>query len=159
MNRNKVELMGRLTRDPELKYTPKGTAVCECALATNRQWTDGDGQKQEDVTYVEFVMWGKQAENYARYLVKGNLTLLDGRLKLDQWEDRETGKKRSKMTVVVEGFTFLPNKQPGEQVGGSAPQRPAGQGATTYQSRASDTPTHAGSDPYLDDDADDDIPF
>jgi single-strand DNA-binding protein len=104
---NKVILAGNLTRDPELRYTPKGTAIAKLALAVNRRWTGEDGQQREEVTYVDIDAFGKQAETIAQYLKKGGGILLEGRLKLDQWDDKQTGQKRSRLGVVLDGFTFL----------------------------------------------------
>ena len=105
-NLNKVMLMGNLTRDPELKHTPGGQAVCKLALAINRKYRTKEGEDRTDVTYVECEAWGKQAEVLAQYMTKGKPLFVEGRLKLDTWEDKEGG-KRSKMFVVIETFEFL----------------------------------------------------
>ena len=104
---NKVILMGNLTRDPELRYTPKGTAVAKLGLATTRKWRTQDGQAQEETTFVDVDAFGKQAEVVGQYLSKGRPLMLEGRLKLDQWEDKNTGQKRSKLGVVMESFQFI----------------------------------------------------
>jgi len=106
-NLNKVFLMGNLTRDPEVSYTPKGTAVAKLGLAVNRQWTAENGEKKEEVTFVDVEAWGRQAETIGQYLSKGRPIFIEGRLKLDSWEDKETHQKRSKLKVVLEGFQFL----------------------------------------------------
>ncbi len=105
-NLNKVMLMGNITRDPELKFMPNQTAVCDFGLAINRTWTGQDGVKKEDTTFVDCSCFGKTAEILAKYKKKGDPLFVEGRLKLDQWEAQD-GSKRSKMRVVVENFQFL----------------------------------------------------
>ena len=119
-NFNKVILAGNLTRDPELRYTPKGTAIAKFGLAINRNWTGEDGQKREEVTFVDVDAFGKQAEVIAKFCGKGSGILVEGRLKLDQWEDKKTGEKRSRLGVVLENFTFLGGKPQGGDEGGSS---------------------------------------
>lgn len=104
---NKVILAGNLTRDPEVRYTPKGTALAEVGLAINRTWKDESGEKREEVTFVDVAAFGRSAEVIAQYLKKGAPLLVEGRLKLDTWDDKQTGQKRSKLRVVVESFQFL----------------------------------------------------
>src|SRR5436309_13149045 len=104
---NKVILAGNLTRDPELRYTPKGTAVTRFGLAINRNWTSETGEKKEEVTFVDVDAFGRQAEVIAQYMRKGRPFLVEGRLKLDQWEDKNTHQKRSRLGVVLESFSFL----------------------------------------------------
>ncbi len=99
-NLNKVMIMGNLTRDPEVKYTPKGTAVADLALAINRVYSTDAGEKREETTYVDVELWGRQAEIAGEYLRKGRPVYIEGRLKLDTWDDKQTGQKRSKMRVV-----------------------------------------------------------
>jgi single-strand DNA-binding protein len=106
-NFNKVLLMGNLTRDPEVRYTPKGTAIANIGLAVNRVWTSESGEKKEEVTFVDVEVWGRQAETMGQYLSKGRPLFIEGRLKLDSWDDKETGQKRSKLKVVCESFQFL----------------------------------------------------
>lgn len=109
---NRVILVGNLTRDPELRHTPSGTAVTELGLAINRTWYDKQAsEKREETTFVDVTVWGKSAENCAQYLSKGASALIEGRLQLDQWEDRETGQKRSKLKVVAENVQFLGGRQ------------------------------------------------
>lgn len=108
MNLNKLLLAGNLTRDPEMRYTPKGSAICGFGLAVNRKWKTETGDEKEEVTFVDVTAFGKQAEVIAQYLKKGNPLFLEGRLKLDQWDDKKTGEKRSKLAVVLESFQFLP---------------------------------------------------
>ena len=98
---NKVILMGNLTRDPEVRYTPSGTAVTDIGLAVNRYWFDKQAnERREETTFVDVTLWGRQAEVAGEYLAKGRPVLIEGRLHLDSWDDRETGQKRSKLKVV-----------------------------------------------------------
>ena len=121
---NRVILMGNLTRDPELRYTPKGTAIAKLGLAVNRTWRTETGETKEEVTFVDIDSFGKQAETIAQYLKKGSPLLMEGRLRLDQWDDKQTGQKRSKLNVVLESFKFVgPARTDG---GADASRRPAG---------------------------------
>ena len=106
-NLNKVLLIGNLTRDPELRYTPQGSAICDLGLAINRQYTTNDGVKKEEVCFVDITAWGRQAETCNRFVKKGSQIFVEGRLKLDSWQDKETGKNRSKLNVVAERIQFL----------------------------------------------------
>lgn len=103
---NRVILIGRLTRDPELRYTPSQMAVCDFGIATDRHWTDKDGQKREETAFVNCTAWGGQAETIQKYMNKGRPIFIEGRLTYDQW-DGPDGKKRSKVGVTVERFQFL----------------------------------------------------
>lgn len=105
---NRVILIGNLTRDPELRYTPSNTAVTDFGLAVNRNYQDGDGEWKEETTYVDITVWGRQAENASQYLEKGNRVFLEGRLRLDQWET-DDGENRSKHGVTAERISFLDN--------------------------------------------------
>ncbi len=118
---NKVILMGNLTRDPELRYTPKGTAVAKIGLAVNRQWKSESGEQKEEVTFVDIEAWGRQAEVIAQYMKKGSPLFMDGRLKLDTWEDKNTKQKVSKLRVVLENFSFVGGNREGGSGGGSRP--------------------------------------
>ena len=104
---NKVILVGNLTRDPELRYTPKGTTIAKIGLAVNRVWTNEAGEKKEEVTFVDVDVFGRTAENVGQYMRKGRPIMIEGRLKLDQWDDKATGAKRSKLGVVAETVQFL----------------------------------------------------
>jgi|ERR1044071_2612021 single-strand DNA-binding protein len=106
-NFNKVILAGNLTRDPELRYTPKGTAIARIGMAINRTWKNETGETKEEVTFVDIDAWGRQAEVIAQYVKKGRPLLVEGRLKLDQWEDKNTHQKQTKLRVVLESFSFL----------------------------------------------------
>ena len=115
---NKVMLLGRLTADPELRYTPKGTAVCDLRMAMNRTYTDpGSGEKKEEATFVDVTAWGRTAEISAQYLKKGRQVFIEGRLKFDQWE--QEGQKRSKLSVTADQVTFVDGGGAGAGGGGS----------------------------------------
>jgi single-strand DNA-binding protein len=103
---NKVFLMGNLTRDPEVRYTPKGTAVTDLSMAINTVYRTQDGDEKEEVTYVDIVTWGRQAETCGQYLTKGAPIFVEGRLQLDQWEDKD-GQKKSRLRVRAERVQFL----------------------------------------------------
>ena len=114
---NKVVLMGNLTRDPEVRYTQGGTAVCTLSLAMNHVWYDQQKQKREDVTFVEVDCWGRTAEIAGEFLAKGRPVLIDGRLKQETWEDKQTGQKRSKIKVVCESLQLLGGRDSGRDSG------------------------------------------
>ncbi len=161
---NKVILIGNLTRDPELRYTPKQTAVTELGIAVNRRYRV-DNDLREEVTFVDVTFWGQQAETVSKYLEKGRPIYIEGRLKLDSWDDKETGKRRSKLTVVGENFQFIDSRGSGGG-GGSGPMgdssRPAatmGGAAAASGPMASAPPPATGTGPLADDDEEDDIPF
>jgi single-strand DNA-binding protein len=126
-NLNKVMLIGNLTRDPELRVTPKGTAICTFSLAVNRKFRDESGADREEVTYVDIEAWGKAGENISKYCTKGRPLFVEGRLRLDQWEDKTTKEKRSRMKVVCENFQFLGG-------GRSEGAAPGGEGGETRYS-------------------------
>jgi single-strand DNA-binding protein len=105
-NLNKVILIGNLTRDPELRQTPQGNSVADLALAVNRKVPGPGGERQEETTYVDVVLWNKQAELAGEYLHKGRSVYVEGRLQLDTWEDRKTGQRREKVRVVGERMEF-----------------------------------------------------
>ena len=119
-NFNKVILAGNLTRDPEVRYTPKGTAIAKLGMAINRTWKSETGETKEEVTFVDVDAFGRQAEVISQYLKKGRPILVEGRLKLDQWDDKQTGQKRSRLGVVLEGFQFLDSGR-GDGGGGRGP--------------------------------------
>jgi single-strand DNA-binding protein len=115
---NKVYLMGNLTRDPELRRLPSGTAVAELGLALNRTYTGKDGEKREEVTFVDVTVWDRTAENCCQYLRKGKAVHVEGYLKLDTWDDKTTGEKKSKLKVQADRVQFLDRK---DDAGGGAP--------------------------------------
>ena len=164
-NLNKVMLIGNLTRDPEIRYTPKGTALAELGLAVNRRYTAENGEKREEVTFVDVTFWGRTAEIAGEYLKKGRSVYIEGRLQLDSWDDKATGQKRSKLKVIGEEMQMLGGREggPSGPSGGeddeARPSRPAG--ARPPQQRPQGrpaTPPKAPADPDLDVEGDD-IPF
>ncbi len=145
---NKVMLLGNLTRDPEVKYTPKGSAVADIGLAVNRTYTTDGGEKREETTFVDVTMWGRQAEIAGEYLKKGRPLFVEGRLQLDTWDDKQTGQKRSKMRVVCENFQMLGSRDGGGEGGGGG-----------RSSGGSGSSRPAKSAPAAEESGDDDIPF
>ena len=129
---NKVILVGNLTRDPEVRYTPKGSAVCDLGLAVNRQYSLEGGEKREEVTFVDVVLWARLAEIAGEYLKKGRPVLIEGRLQLDSWDDKQSGQKRSKLRVIGETMQLLGGRQ-----GGGDDEGPGGGGAGGGRSYAS----------------------
>ncbi len=110
---NRIILVGNLTRDPQLSYTPANTAVCKFGIATNRRWKDREGNSREDVCFVDCALFGRSAETFNQYMAKGRPVLVEGRLTLNQWTTPE-GEKRSKHEIFVENFTFLGGGRGGE---------------------------------------------
>jgi single-strand DNA-binding protein len=152
-NLNRVLLIGNLTRDPDLRYTPKGTAVTEIGLAVNRVYSGDDGERKEETTFVDVTLWARLAEIAGQYLKKGRPVFIEGRLQLDSWDDKQTGQKRSKLRVVAENLQLLGSRQEGElpaSGASSAPRRSSG----TVPPPARSEPR----DPDLDAEPDD-IPF
>lgn len=134
---NKVMLIGNLTRDPEVRYTPKGSAVADISMAINRVYTAENNEKREEVTYFDIVLWARLAELAGQYLHKGSPLFVEGRLQLESWEDKQTGQKRSRLRVVGENMQFLGDRddkadgparancdQPQRQSGGQRQSRP-----------------------------------
>ena len=152
-NLNKVMLIGNLTRDPELRVTPKGTAICQFSLAVNRKFKDESGGEREEVTYVDIEAWSKQGETIAKYCTKGRPLFVEGRLRLDQWEDKTTKEKRSRMKVVLENFQFLGSGR-GD---GAAPS--GGEGGGSYAPRPASAPKPAAAPPAAQENLDEDVPF
>lgn len=154
---NRVMLIGNLTRDPEVKYTPKGTAIAAVGLAVNRNYTTEGGEKREEVTFVDLEAYGRVAEIIGEYTKKGSPIFIEGRLKLDTWDDKQTGEKRSKMKVVVENMQLLGRNNSSER---------DEQADSEASSRRTQAPTRRApasrprppADPDLDA-APDDIPF
>lgn len=159
-NLNKVMLIGNLTRDPEIKYTPKGTAIAAFGLAVNRNYTTESGEKREEVTFIDLEAYARLAEIIGEYCKKGRPIFVEGRLKLDTWDDKQSGQKRSKMKVVVETMQLLGGREGGTGGGGGGDYeadhsaRPPQQ----QQRRAPAAPPRPAADPDLDA-APDDIPF
>jgi single-strand DNA-binding protein len=144
---NKVILAGNLTRDPELRYTPKGTAVARIGVACNRKWKSETGEMKEEVTFVDVDAFGKTAETIGQYLKKGRPILIEGRLRYETWEDKQTKQKRSKLGVVLENFQFM-DSGGGRGEGGEgapAPARPAAASVPVPEGGEADAP-HEGDD-------------
>lgn len=158
-NFNKVMLIGNLTRDPELRYTPKGNPVADITIAVNRQYTLESGERREEATFVDVTLWGRQAEITNEYLRKGRPVFIEGRLQLDTWEDKQTGQKRSKLSVVSENMQFLGPRPEGVGGGSGGSRREDDQGAPRRSAPAArdQGAGSAAKDPGLD--PDDDIPF
>ncbi len=184
---NRVMLMGRLTFDPELRRIPSGTAVSELRMAVNRSWQGRDGERREEVLYIDVTVWDRQAETCCQILRRGSLIFVEGSLKMDQWEDKTTGEKRSKVRVQADRVQFLDSRRdsgggppredeeygsppPRESYGGggggrrSAPSAPAeprgggGPGPGRGFPPAGGSGGRAAAEPDLGND-DDDIPF
>jgi single-strand DNA-binding protein len=152
---NKVLLMGNLTRDPEVKYTPKGTAVCDLGIAINDSYKAQDGTIKETVTFVDVEVWGRTAENCKQYLTKGRPIFVEGQLRLDQWETPQ-GEKKSRMKVRADRVQFL----------GGGPGRPGGGGeqrsstsSSSDSGRTATRPASSVSEDAPPPPSDDDIPF
>jgi single-strand DNA-binding protein len=111
-NLNRVLLLGNVTRDPEVRYTPKGSAVCDLGIAVNRAYTTDSGEKREEVTFVDVTLWGRTAEVASEYLKKGRPVFIEGRLQMDTWDDKQTGQKRSRLRVVAENMQLLGGRPP-----------------------------------------------
>ena len=162
-NFNKVMLMGNLTRDPEVRYTPKGTAVCEIGMAINRYFSGESGDKREETTFVDVTLWGRTAEIAGEYLKKGRPVFIEGRLQLDTWDDKTSGQKRSKLKVIGEGMQLIGARDGAGGGGGRSsltddmedPPRTRSSGGGG-SSRSSSTPSKNAPPPEPDDD---EIPF
>jgi single-strand DNA-binding protein len=141
---NKVILLGNLTRDPEVRYTPKGSAVCDLGIAVNRVYTTDGGERREEVTFVDVVLWARLAEIAGEYLKKGRPVFIEGRLQMDTWDDKQTGQKRTRLRVVGESMQLL----------GGRP--PAGAAETTGESRQTSAPPKPSAASAPDED---EIPF
>ena len=144
---NKVILLGNLTRDPEVRYTPKGTAVTDLGLAVNRTYTADNGEKREEVTFVDVTFWGRTAEVAGEYLKKGRPVFVEGRLQLDSWDDKQSGQKRTKLKVIGENMQMLGAPRGGGAGGGD-------EESGSRSSRPAPSPKAAPSAPD-----DDEIPF
>ena len=156
-NLNKVMLMGNLTRDPEVRYTPKGTAVAELGMAINRVYSAENGEKREETTFVDVTLWGRTAEIAGEFLKKGRPVFIEGRLQLDTWDDKTTGQKRSKLKVVGEGLQLIGSRGGGES-GGSSSGEPSGAAPQSRPAPAPASKPKPPADPDLEPE-EDDIPF
>src|SRR5436305_1298366 len=158
---NKVLLMGNLTRDPELRVTPKGTPICQFGLAINRQFKMESGETREEVIFVDIEAWGKQGETIAKYVTKGRPLYVEGRLRLDQWEDKNTKEKKSRMKVVLEQFQFLGDSRGGGGGGGgaSAVAEPGIDQTATPERHSPPPRPGATAKPGATENLDEDVPF
>ncbi len=165
---NKVILLGNLTRDPQVRYISSGTAVAELGLAINRTWYDKQTQqRQEDVTFVDVTLWGRQAEVAGEYLSKGRSVLIEGRLQLDSWQDKESGQNRSKLKVVCENMTMVGSRGEGSSrgagpSGGGAPRGggdPGGGYETAGEAQGKASTENAFQDAPPTQAPDDEVPF
>jgi single-strand DNA-binding protein len=152
-NFNKVYLMGNLTRDPEMRVTPKGTAICQFGLAVSRSWKDESGQVREEATFVDIEAWGKQGETISKYCTKGRPLFVEGRLRFDQWEDKTSGQKRSKLKVVLENFQFIGGRGDGATAAAAADPEAAPADAPAAPRAAPRAPAAPK------DNVDEDVPF
>ncbi len=180
---NKVYLMGRLTFDPELRRTTNGLAVTDLRMATSRSWTGRDGERKEETLYIDVTVWDRQAETCCQYLKKGSGIHVEGALKMDSWDDKTTGEKRTKIKVQADRVQFLDRREssgaPDDDYGGgggnSAREAPARRASPPQESRSyggngpsrsHDRPPAAGPaprrplpEPEPTETDDDDIPF
>lgn len=162
---NKVLLVGNLTRDPQVRYTPGGTAVAEIGLAVNRSWFDKQAnQRREETTFVDITLWGRQAEVAGEYLAKGRSVLIEGRLQLDQWEDKTSGEKRSKLKVIAENMQMMGGRgEGGGSDSGGSSGGGRGRGGNAPRSSAPSRETYSPADSFYDSPPenipDDDVPF
>jgi single-strand DNA-binding protein len=124
-NLNKVLLLGNVTRDPEVRYTPKGSAVCDLGVAVNRAYTTDSGDKREEVTFVDVTLWGRTAEVASEYLKKGRPVFIEGRLQMDTWDDKQTGQKRTRLRVVADNMQLLGGRPSGGAESGEGRQASA----------------------------------
>jgi len=148
---NRVILAGNLTRDPEMRYTPKGSAIASFTLAVNRRWKSETGETKEEVSFIDVEAWDKRAEVIAQYLKKGKPFLVEGRLKQDTWEDKNTHQKQSKLKVILEGFTFIDS---GRTDSNAVPASPRPAAATAAPAGAA-----APAEPEAPEPEQDDVPF
>ena len=155
-NFNRVLLMGNLTRDPELRVTPKGTSVCQFGMAVNRVFRGENGENQEETTFVDLEAWGRQAEIISKYVGKGNPLFVEGRLKFDSWESK-TGEKRSKLKVVVENMQLMGGRGEASNGGGgfSSPEKHSPQARPA----PADSPVPSATSAAPSDDIEEDVPF
>lgn len=162
---NKVLLVGNLTRDPQVRYTPGGTAVAEIGLAVNRSWFDKQAnQRREETTFVDITLWGRQAEVAGEYLAKGRSVLIEGRLHLDQWEDKTSGEKRSKLKVIAENMQMMGGRgEGGGPDSGGSQGGGRGRGGNTSRGASPSREAYSPADSFYDSPPenipDDDVPF
>ena len=156
---NKVMLIGNLTRDPEIRYTPKGQAVTDIGLAVNRVYTTESGEKREEVTFIDITLWGRTAEIVHQYCKQGRPLFVEGRLQLDTWDDKQTGQKRSKLKVIGDGIQLLGSREGAGEGGGGAPSSYSSSPAPARSAapRSAPPPSHDAAPP--DEEDEDQVPF
>jgi len=155
---NRVILLGNLTRDPELRYIASGTAVTDLGLAVNEKWKNANGEWVDEVTFVDVTLWARNAEVASEYLSKGSPVLIEGRLRMDSWEDKQTGQKRSKLKVVGDRMQMLGARgQGGTEGGGPRPAAKQPAQDTAYSQAA--PPEEVYDAPPAEPSGGDDIPF
>ncbi|HED67126.1 MAG TPA: single-stranded DNA-binding protein [Planctomycetes bacterium] len=137
---NKVILMGNLTRDPETRYANSGTAIVKFGLAVNRRYQDSEGNWQEEPTFIDITMFGKRGEAFARFHQRGKPAFIEGSLRFDQWEDKQTGQKRSKLYVVADSWEFVGGGRDGGGGGGFSGGGSSAQAGSFEPAAADDTP-------------------
>ena len=152
---NKVLLIGNLTRDPDVKMLSSGRPVCNFGLALNRSYKDGEGNRKEEVTFVDVECYGPRAEAIGRFFTKGRSIFVEGRLKLDQWESKE-GEKRSALRVVLDNFEFVDSKQDGP---GAAVRSSDNANASQTDKKVSEPAAPPQKESRNDPDLDEDVPF
>lgn len=159
-NLNRVLLIGNLTRDPELRVTPKGSSICQFGLAVNRTFKDGAGQQREETTFIDIEAWGRQGEVISKYCSKGRPLFVEGRLRFDSWDDKNTGQKRSRLSVVLENFQFIGGRGDEQGGGGSSAgaSAPAG-GASPERNTPPPRQPKPAPAPAAEDNLDEDVPF
>lgn len=156
MSVNLMVAMGNIVRDPELRYTPKGTAVIEGSVALNRVWNTEDGEKKEEVTFLSFAGFGRMAETISQYFQKGSLIHLTGYLKQENWEDKTTGEKKSKLKLIVSSFSFCGSSTKRDAQSEDAPPRQRPSRAPSRAPSRSAAPANEPDESPIDDD---DVPF
>ncbi|HUZ07592.1 MAG TPA: single-stranded DNA-binding protein [Candidatus Paceibacterota bacterium] len=150
-NFNKVILAGNLTRDPELRYTPKGMAIAKVGLAINRKWKSETGEMKEEATFVDVDAFGKTAETIGQYLKKGRPILIEGRLRYQTWDDKQSGQKKSKLGVVMETFQFLDSggsRGEGGEAAAAPRSRPSAANAPASEPAEGDAPPEHDDVPF-----------
>ncbi len=156
---NQVILIGNLTRDPELRVTPKGTSICQFGIAVNRTYKDEAGNAKEEVNFFDIEAWGKQGEVISKYMSKGRPIFVQGRLRQDTWDDKTTGQKRSKVKIVLEGFQFIGGREGGATQGGGASEENFDQASPVERSSPPPRQPSRSAPPPPQDNIDEDVPF
>lgn len=155
---NKVLLIGNLTRDPDVRVMTNGRPVCNFGLALNRSYKDSEGNRKEEVTFVDVECFGPRAEAVGRFFTKGRAIFVEGRLKLDQWESKE-GEKRSALRVVLDNFEFVDSKQDAAPSQGAKPYEAPKDSPSTETAASTDTETPSSSSTQSDPELEEDVPF